>query len=107
MASYSSYLKSCGLTKGQTNCFVMNKQEWEESVMTVDQKRDRLNKRLQDCQDAWYTCYMAGDPLIYHAEMNEKKAYVALLRFDVENGLKGDAESMELLRIMCEKYPHF
>lgn len=107
MASYSSYLKSCGLTKGQINPFVMNKQEWEESVMTIDQKRERLNKRLQDCQDAWYTCYMAGDPLISHAEMNEKKAYVALLRFDVENGIEDDDDSKELLRIMCAKYPHF
>lgn len=105
--SYASYLFSCGVRKGEFSSFVMNKQQWAESVMTIEQKRERLNKRLEACQDAWYTCYMSGDPLINHAEINEKKAYVSLLRFEVENGLKNDADSKELLRIMCAKYPHF
>jgi hypothetical protein len=105
--SYASYLSSCGVRKGEFNPFVMNKQEWAESVMTVDQKRERLNKKLEACQDAWYRCYISGDVLISHAEMNETKAFIALLRFDVENALKDDADSKELLRIMCEKCPHF
>lgn len=106
-SSYSSYLKAAGLKKGEFNGFVMNKQQWVEFTMTTQQKRERLEKRLRDCQDAWYSCYMIGDPLISHAEMNEKKAYVALLRFDVENGIEDDEDSKELLRIMCAKHPHF
>jgi len=105
--SYASYLSSCGVRKGEFNPFVMNKQEWAESVMTIDQKREVLDNKLAACQDAWLLCYLSGDKLISHAEMNEKKAFIALLRFEVQNGFKTDSDSVELLRIMCEKYPHF
>jgi hypothetical protein len=105
--SYASYLSSCGVRKGEFSSFVMNKQEWKESIMTLDQKREVLNKRLADCQDAWLLCYLSGDKLISHAAMNEMKAYISLLRFEVQNGMKTDSDSVELLRIMCKKYPHF
>jgi hypothetical protein len=90
--SYASYLRSCGVKKGEFNSFVMTKPEWlmfQSATDSVETKHQALQQRLLDCQDAAANG-LASDAA--HAKVNEKNAFYALLKFEVDNGIASDTD---------------
>ncbi len=91
MVTYSSYLRECGLKNGESNPFVMTKSEWKKFIdgnKSVSQTHAELEKRLVDCQQAWYNSSLLGmTEDANHAKANERAAYRSLIEFEKNNGL--------------------
>jgi hypothetical protein len=100
--SYAAYLRSCGVKKGEFSPFAMTKPEWlmlQGATESVETKHQALQQRILDCQDAVANGWASDAE---HAKVNEKNAFYALLKFEVDNGIASDTDQ-ELYALLTKK----